>query len=978
MRTGWTILFCGAFAASHALAAQMTANFGTASGAAQLSISKSDGLDSAVFTDVTIGAGVKYMNAAQGVSTPMDSLYTPEYAGSRGYGSWNLDGTNLTTAIATDHYIQFALTVNSNEVSSLDSIAINGVVISTSIDTYALFVSTDDFSSPPVSGEQVAEGTFRLVTGGAVSDASDPYSGYDDVDFSPTSPLVPDAETVTYTFRLYITEDGLGDARPLGLNYITFYMTRVPGPVSDGPNIIYILTDDHGRTDLGIYGIDPLLQTPNLDSLATNGVLFTDGYSTAPQCRPSRAGVLSGRCQNRFGYTNNRDNAMPLVDPWGQPVITIAERMRDRGYRTGQVGKWHLSPPPPDPNYANEILYDPDHRGFMDQFNGTDSPYMANFDLSGNDIERQSVAVDGHRIDVQTEAARAFIQRAHDRDEPFFLYLAYYAPHTPRITDTNYYANFPTVDYPEYDAEEDDIRRQGLAVIKAIDTGVGSIMQKLRDLGIEENTVIFLAGDNAAPLGHTPDLLRNLTSWDGSENHPFRGEKGSTWEGGIRVPMLMYWKDNLPARTVYTNPVVTFDLSATAVELAGGSLPSGYDGVNLMPYLTNAVAVPHETLFWNYGIDGWGYTVNVRQGNWKLHQFSDKDFLFNLVDDPEEAFNLADAMPMKLAELKQLGQDFLAELPDNGVEALSVSTETTIDSVNQDPIVMEAWSDTDGDGMSNLDEPAAGRDPDDASDLAFEFGFDGYQEGWNPIDIACSASNGFLQGVATNGTSKLEFYDFNFDAGQIANMMLRIKAPVSSGLVFRWGTSVSNTFSETRKVVASYVPGTWNPVVIPLSGHPEWDSHVITKMRVNPVNVPEEDFEIDWLRGSTRDLDLDLLPDTYEWTNGYDAADMSDGTADGDSDGMTLGQEYVAGTDDDDPTSVFAVQGTSSEAGPFSLRWNGRAGRAYTVWTTPQLIPPLWTVQTNCLLSIDSSVELKDLAADAEGPRFYKVEVELP
>jgi arylsulfatase A-like enzyme len=748
------------------------------------------------------------------------------------------------------------------------------------------------------------------------------------------------------------------------------------------PNIIYILTDDHGYTDIGARGLDSNLWTPNLDALATNGVLFTDAYCTAPQCSPSRAGIMTGRYQNRFGFLDNGDTPMQLLDPSGEPIVTIAERIQAMGYRTGQVGKWHLKPDansiPGWPGVAED--YYPDHRGFTDQFEGYTTSYIANFDLNGNSFTRKTLtfSADQHRIDIQTDAARAFIQRAQDRSEPFFLYLAYYAPHVPRLTDTNYYANFPSVDYPQFDVAGDDIRRQGLAIIKAVDTGVGRVMQKLRDLNIETNTVIMFASDNGAPLGTQPDGTRNTNTWNGSENQPLRGEKGSTWEGGIRIPMIMYWKNHLPAGLVYSNTVMTLDLSATAVELAGTNLPSaGYDGVNLLPYLTGAISgVPHENLFWNYGITTWGYTVNVRHGDWKLHQFSDKNFLFNIASDPEETINLADAMPMKLAELSQLTDSYLAGLPTNGVAALRAVELATGDVVYQAPIGTTAYSDTDGDGMSNLDEPVCGRNPTNASDLAFEFGIPGYLERWMPTNLpAYFVTNGFLTGQSTNNQGQFNYTNFYFASSNINNVIVRLKSPIATGLTFRWGNTVSNTFAQSRTITVAYTSNAWQTVVIPMKGYSEWDGATITRMRLNPANTLS-DFEVDWIRGSAGDLDADFLPDAYEWTNGLDAANVADGHADGDRDGMTRGQEYIAGTDDGNPASKFSILPIESNSA-FRFRWDGKAGRMYSVWIAPQLINPVWMPVTNfSVLGADQPVEFT--SAGNDGSCFYQVKVMKP
>ncbi len=201
--------------------------------------------------------------------------------------------------------------------------------------------------------------------------------------------------------------------------------------VEQRPNIIIVFTDDQGWTDLGIHGIDPDVRTPNLDQLARDGVLFTNGYVTAPQCVPSRAGIMTGRHQNAFGMDDNHKGPLPLTE------ITMADRLQAAGYATGMVGKWHLAPGRnrtfPDGKDVPDAKYDPGHRGFEEYWNGPMVNYQANFDLQGNLIADapQTINDPRFRIVVQTQAALAFLKRREQDDRSFFLYLAYFAPHAP-------------------------------------------------------------------------------------------------------------------------------------------------------------------------------------------------------------------------------------------------------------------------------------------------------------------------------------------------------------------------------------------------------------------------------------------------------------------------------------------------------------------------------------------------------------------
>jgi hypothetical protein len=232
MKKGMIAIVCAGFGVFNVSAALITANLGVSGEAEQLSITKEAGLGRAVYTDIALGAGVRKAYDMPGVSTPFESIYTEaDVVGSRGYRHWQLPENNLASAISTDHYLQFALTLSSNEVVSLDGIIINGVASTASVDSFALFVSTDGFSTTPESGNQIANGFLPMATAGSATDAADPYKGYGNVHFTPASPLFLDAEEVTFTFRLYIRKDAQGNARTIGLNSIKFVVSTVPEPL---------------------------------------------------------------------------------------------------------------------------------------------------------------------------------------------------------------------------------------------------------------------------------------------------------------------------------------------------------------------------------------------------------------------------------------------------------------------------------------------------------------------------------------------------------------------------------------------------------------------------------------------------------------------------------------------------------------------------------------------------------------------------
>lgn len=417
------------------------------------------------------------------------------------------------------------------------------------------------------------------------------------------------------------------------------------------PNIIFILSDDHGYTDLGIHGIDSNVQTPAMDKLAAAGALMRFGYSTAPQCVPSRAGLMTGRVQNTFGLRGNGDSDEPIP----ADVPTIAERIQQiGGYRTGFVGKWHLG--------QGENA--PGKRGFDDYVDGTMNRYTANFDLGGKAIPETVYNNTSNRVEHQGKAAAAFIEKNHT--QPFFLYVGLYGPHLPRIAKNDpYYLNFPEVKSPNSTPELDDIRRQGLALVKAVDDAVGRIMNKLREHGLEENTIVFFAGDNGAQPKYFSTLKgrETLARWDGSENVPLRGEKGSLWEGGIKVPMWVHWQGRIAAGQVISQAVSTLDFTATALKLAGGQLPPEFDGVDLMPLLTKKSAELARTkdLFWD-----WGDGIALQRDGWKLHRYGNKLALFDIQADPNEFFDLRLQQPEKFQELQTALMARYHALPERG------------------------------------------------------------------------------------------------------------------------------------------------------------------------------------------------------------------------------------------------------------------------------------------------------------------------
>ena len=421
------------------------------------------------------------------------------------------------------------------------------------------------------------------------------------------------------------------------------------------PNVIVIFSDDHGWADLGIQGVDKDVRTPNLDQLARDGVRFTRGYVTAPQCVPSRAAVITGRYQQRFGVEDNNHGPLPLAQ------VTIAERLRPAGYTSGWVGKCHLDVGGREgkgkaAGKGPRILPDhmPHHQGFTEYFRGELRQYHASHGLDGKPFADAPHLVmdDRFRVLVQTEAALSFLERrAAGPDKPWLLYLAWYAPHVPLESPEPWFSQTPESLPKE--------RRQALAMIAAMDDGLGRIRQKLREMRADRNTLIVFIGDNGAPLGG---------AWNGSRNEPLAGQKGMLAEGGIRTPFVAAWPDRWPAGLVYDRPVISLDVAATVAAAAGMPPDPELDGVDLTPFVTGKNnRDPHERLFWR-----WGSQAAVLEMPFKLIRLGDRPpLLFDVTaPDGEQADrDLAASRPEVVARLDTQLRAWAAQLQPPGLMA---------------------------------------------------------------------------------------------------------------------------------------------------------------------------------------------------------------------------------------------------------------------------------------------------------------------
>jgi arylsulfatase A-like enzyme len=399
---------------------------------------------------------------------------------------------------------------------------------------------------------------------------------------------------------------------------------------SPPPNLIILFSDDAGYADFGFHGSEAI-RTPQLDRLAASGVRFTNGYVTASVCSPSRAGMLTGRYQQRFGHELNlpgkNDPAVP-DSARGLPLTerTIADWLSDAGYTTGLVGKWHL---------GLEDHFHPTRRGF-DEFFGMRKGSGPFWSGRNRDIERGIEPVPPDSLDYLTDEfgmqAVDFIER--HRDEPFFLYVSFTTPHTPMQPR-------PDLLPEELERFRTEVRAQYAAMMRSLDDNVGRIVEVLEAQGLRDNTLIFFANDNGGAM-----------PFNGSLNAPLRGAKGTALEGGNRVPYFFSWPGTIPAGGVRHEPVITLDVLPTFFSAAGMALPQDrtFDGADLLPLMTGATdTAPHDTLFWKMQ---WG--AAVRAGDWKLVRTpAGEHWLFNLADDIAESNNLAASQPGRLAAMRR-------------------------------------------------------------------------------------------------------------------------------------------------------------------------------------------------------------------------------------------------------------------------------------------------------------------------------------
>lgn len=425
----------------------------------------------------------------------------------------------------------------------------------------------------------------------------------------------------------------------------------LPAAEAKKPNILLIVADDLGYGELSIQG-NPQIPTPNIDALAHNGVRFTSGYVSGPYCSPTRAGLQTGRYQQRYGHEFNPGPAEDAVVNFGLSLDekTIGDRLRAAGYVNGWFGKSHLGYLPP---------YHPLQRGYDEYFGflGGMHDYLDAAGDSHNPILRGTNRVSsiGYTTEVFGEEAVKFIQK--HKDAPWFVYLAYNAVHAPLEATEKYLSRFPDI--------KERKRHTFAGMLSAMDDSIGYVMQTVHDLGQDDNTLVFFISDNGGPTAQTT-----------SGNAPLRGFKAQTWEGGIRIPYIVQWKGHLPAGKLDDRPVIQLDILPTALAAVGVEVKPEWklDGVNLLPYLTGEkTEPPHDALYWRFGGQ-----MAIRKGDWKLVKAPgvpanpenwggskatvDGAELYNLAQDIGEKNDLAKQNPDKVKELAADWNHWNAEL----------------------------------------------------------------------------------------------------------------------------------------------------------------------------------------------------------------------------------------------------------------------------------------------------------------------------
>ncbi len=422
------------------------------------------------------------------------------------------------------------------------------------------------------------------------------------------------------------------------------------------PNIIVIMADDLGYADAGCYGCKDI-PTPNIDRLAAEGVRFTSGYVTGNMCGPSRAGFLTGRIQSRFGYYRNVDQ--PFDPAQGLPKIdTIGSLLKKHGYVTGGVGKWHMGTA--DDQHPNARGFDDwfgflggghmywplDHPSYKGRFTPIKRPLNSKYLQHTLPVIHNMEPVEWHQYLTRelTDAGIRFVET--NSEKPFFLFMAYNAPHLDLEAPEETIAKFPAESMTKIPGVPPQSRSVYGAMVYELDVGIGKLLAKVDELGLGDNTVVWFLSDNGG--------MRKT-----SDNRPLRGSKGTSYEGGLRVPMIVKWPGKTPPGTVLDAPITSLDITATSLAMAGGDPKQAkLDGKDIRAYITGHTReAPHDVLYWYTGRSYDDLAGVIREGDFKLIYENGKAQLYNLKDDLGETTDLSAAQPertkMMLTRWKQ-------------------------------------------------------------------------------------------------------------------------------------------------------------------------------------------------------------------------------------------------------------------------------------------------------------------------------------
>ena len=398
------------------------------------------------------------------------------------------------------------------------------------------------------------------------------------------------------------------------------------------PNIILFLIDDLGYGDLGGYG-NMKISTPNIDELAAEGIKFTDFHSNGPMCTPTRAALLTGKYQNRFGekFEGPLSGKTQYDQGLSLEAITIPEYLKEGGYATGMFGKWHLG-------YQEPYL--PTNQGF-DEFVGLaagDGDHHSHIDRWGREDwwqNEQKKMEEGYSVELITNHSKSFIER--HKDEPFFLYIAHLAIHFPWQGPEDPAHREAGSSYEDDKwgiiPDQNNVHPHVKAMVESVDNSVGEIMNVLKELNLVEKTLVVFTSDNGGYI-HYNNQFHNISS-----NGPLRGQKTEMYEGGHRVPFIARWPGKIKDGSISHETAMTFDLLPTFLEVAGiqqGNTLS-FDGIDLFQHLVDQTALPDRVLFWKMDDE-----IAVRQGPWKLVKLGDSPIeLYNLDQDLIEAFDIS-------------------------------------------------------------------------------------------------------------------------------------------------------------------------------------------------------------------------------------------------------------------------------------------------------------------------------------------------